>query len=365
MMNEVKSVTGFKPLIYDLDFLQFNEILSSWEESPYRTKQVWHAIYQQLIDNPEDITTLPHSLRKRLCDKYSFQNLRPVKTLHSEDGKTEKTLFRLPDDNPIETVLMSYIKRKTLCISSQSGCGMGCKFCATGQMGLYRNLTSGEIVEQVLFYARQLKDQGEHITNIVVMGMGEPFHNYEATMQAIDILNHPYGFNFGARRITISTVGIIPAIYKFAKERRQVNLAISLHAVDDNLRSALIPINRKFPVNELLDACKYYITETKRRITFEWALIDGINDTIQHASELAAKMKQFRVRSAMLCHVNVIPLNPTPGFLGKSTGKKAANDFCNVLTEMGIPCTLRLRRGIEISAGCGQLATRINKQFIE
>jgi 23S rRNA (adenine2503-C2)-methyltransferase len=362
-MTEVKSITGFKPLIYDLVFSQLSETFSSWGESPYRTKQVWHAIYQQLIDNPEDITTLPHSLRKRLSDNFSFHNLKPVETLHSKDSNTEKNLFLLPDGNPIETVLMRYLKRKTLCISSQSGCGMGCKFCATGQMGLYRNLSSGEIVEQVLFYARQLKERDEHITNIVVMGMGEPFHNYEATMQAIDILNHSSGFKFGARRITISTVGIIPAIYKFTKERRQVNLAISLHAVDDNLRSALIPINRKFPVNELLVACKHYVAETKRRITFEWALIDGINDTIQHASELAAKLRLFRMRRAMLCHVNVIPLNPTPGFLGKSTGKRAANDFCNALMEMGIPCTLRLRRGIEISAGCGQLATRSHKQI--
>ena len=189
---------------------------------------------------------------------------------------------------------MRYSQRRSLCISTQAGCAMGCVFCATGQMGFRRNLSSGEIVEQVLFYARQLKEMGEQVTNVVIMGMGEPFHNYEATMQAIDRLNDPTGFNFGARRFTISTVGLVPAIRRFASEGRQVNLAISLHAADDELRSSLLPVNRKYPLAELLAACQEYVETTHRRITFEWALIQGVSDTLEQARKLAGLLQMFR-----------------------------------------------------------------------
>jgi 23S rRNA (adenine2503-C2)-methyltransferase len=229
---------------------------------------------------------------------------------------------------------------------------MGCVFCATGQMGFKRHLTSGEIVAQVMYYARKLKEQGEVVTNVVLMGMGEPFHNYENTLKAIDRLNDPKGFNLGARRFTISTVGLVPMIRKFAKEKRQVNLAISLHAANNIQRSALLPVNRKYPIEEVIDACREYVEKTGRRVTFEWALINGENDTPEVAHELANLLK------GLLCHVNVIPLNPTKKFAGKATTRERARNFCDILNQAGIPCTIRIRRGIDIQAGCGQLASR-------
>jgi 23S rRNA (adenine2503-C2)-methyltransferase len=283
--------------------------------------------------------------------------------LDSSDRETRKTLFEIParynstmrkpelfEKLGIEAVLMRYSRRRTLCISTQAGCAMGCVFCATGQMGFRRNLTSGEIVEQVLYYARQLQALGEEVTNVVVMGMGEPFHNYEATMAAIDRLNQPDGFNFGARRFTVSTVGLIPLIQRFAAEKRQINLAVSLHAANDELRSSMLPINKKYPLEELIPACREYVQSTHRRITFEWALIKGVNDSLEQAGRLAELL------SGLLCHVNIIPLNPTHKYAGKATSRQQAINFKEELESSGIPCTIRLRRGIDIQAGCGQLA---------
>jgi 23S rRNA (adenine2503-C2)-methyltransferase len=259
----------------------------------------------------------------------------------------------LGDEKAIETVLMRYQNRRTLCISSQSGCALGCVFCATGQTGLNRNLSSGEIVEQVLVFKRSLKQNSEGLTNVVVMGMGEPFHNYVQTLAAIDRLNHPAGMNLGARRFTISTVGLIPQILRFANEKRQINLAVSLHAADDNLRSSILPINIKYPLRDLFDACQQYVDITHRRITFEWALIDGVNDSLEQANQLIGLIKD------MLCHVNIIPLNPTDGYNGSATSNLQAQQFQSHLEQHGVPCTIRVRRGIDIHAGCGQLATKM------
>jgi 23S rRNA (adenine2503-C2)-methyltransferase len=244
---------------------------------------------------------------------------------------------------------MGYARRRTTCISTQAGCAMGCVFCATGQMGFKRHLSNGEILAQVMYYARQLHQQGERVTNIVVMGMGEPFHNYDNTMAAIDRLNDPAGYNFGARRITISTVGLVPAIRRFTAEKRQVNLAISLHAADDALRASMLPVAKAYPLDELLSACRDYAAVTGRRVTFEWALIEGVNDTLEQARLLASRLK------GLLCHVNAIPLNPTEGYTGKATTRQRAEEFRATLERLGVPCTVRLRRGIEIRAGCGQL----------
>jgi 23S rRNA (adenine2503-C2)-methyltransferase len=336
--------------IYDLDPPGLEGALASWGEPTYRAKQIWQGLYQNLWDKPEQFTNLPKNLRDRMFSEFSFANLRPEITLQSHDGETTKALFRLPDDRAIETVLMRYSERRTLCISTQAGCAMGCVFCATGQMGFQRHLTSGEIVEQVLFFARQLNEQGDHVTNIVVMGMGEPFHNYVNTLAAIDRLNDPQGFNLGARHFTISTVGLVPLILRFAEEKRQVNLAISLHAANDAARTALLPINKKYPLNVLLTACRKYVAMTHRRITFEWALIRDVNDSPEVAVELARKLK------GLLCHVNVIPLNPTERYPGQATTRERAEAFKAVLEEQGIACTIRIRRGIDIQAGCGQLA---------
>ena len=341
-----------KPCIFDLEFSAYEELLDSWGEPSYRASQLWHAIYVKLIDDPERIPNLPNSLRKRLAEYFTISHLIPETTVLSHDKNTEKTLFRLPDHHAIEAVLMRYEQRRTLCISTQSGCGMGCVFCATGQMGFRRNLSSGEIVEQVIYYARRIHSQGERVTNVVLMGMGEPFHNYEATMAAIDRLNHPERFNLGARRFTISTVGLVPLIRRFANERRQINLAVSLHAADDDLRSSMLPINRKYPLDILLEACHDYVNKTNRRITFEWALIRGVNDTPEQARKLAALLK------GLLCHVNVIPLNPTRGYVGEATTRERATAFQAELERLAIPCTIRIRRGIDIQAGCGQLAIK-------
>jgi 23S rRNA (adenine2503-C2)-methyltransferase len=283
-----------KPLIYDLDYDALSGLLQSWGEPKYRARQVWDGLYLQLWGDPEEFTTLSYSLRQKLSDSFEFSHLHPLTVLDSSDGETRKTLFQLPDHQAVEAVLMRYAQRRTLCISTQAGCAMGCVFCATGQMGFRRNLSSGEIVEQVLYYARHLKGQGEQVTNVVVMGMGEPFHNYEATLQAIDLLNHSQGFNLGARRFTISTVGLIPMIRRFTAERRQVNLAISLHAADDDLRASMLPVNRKYPLAALIDACLAYVEQTRRRLTFEWALIRDVNDTVEQAQKLAQLLQVFR-----------------------------------------------------------------------
>jgi 23S rRNA (adenine2503-C2)-methyltransferase len=343
-------MTENKRLIYDLDLDEIQEIVQAWGEPAYRAGQIWQGLYQQLWATPQEFTSLPGALRQKLAENFHFTSLRPETELHSSDQETTKVLFRLPDDRPIETVLMRYEQRRTLCISSQAGCAMGCVFCATGQMGFKRHLSSGEIVEQVLFFARQLKAENERVTNVVLMGMGEPLHNYDATLAAIDRLNDPKGFNLGERRFTISTVGLLPKIQQFANEKRQINLAISLHAATDELRSSMLPINRKYPIEELIQASRDYVEKTGRRITFEWALIHDVNDTEEHARELARLLK------GLLCHVNIIPLNPTKKFAGRATTRQRAVAFCAVLEKAGIPCTIRIRRGIDIQAGCGQLA---------
>ncbi|MBV6394775.1 MAG: putative dual-specificity RNA methyltransferase RlmN [Anaerolineales bacterium] len=339
-----------RPLIYNLDSASLTDLLNRWNEPAYRAKQIWQGLYQHFYNAPDEFTSLPKSLREKIAAHLTFDGLTPVSTLSSSDRHTIKTLFRLSGGDVIEAVLMRYDKRNTLCISSQAGCAMGCVFCATGQMGFKRHLASGEIVAQVLHYARLLQEEGERVTNVVVMGMGEPFHNYENTMSAIDRLNDPHGYNFGARRFTISTVGLVPAIRRFADEERQVNLAVSLHAADDETRLEMMPVDRKYPIADLIEACRYYVQKTGRRITFEWALIHGVNDTPETARKLASLLK------GLLCHVNAIPLNPTTGYSGKATDRGRAQIFKETLEAAGIPCTIRMRRGIDIAAGCGQLA---------
>ncbi|MCJ7703589.1 MAG: 23S rRNA (adenine(2503)-C(2))-methyltransferase RlmN [Anaerolineales bacterium] len=344
-----------KELIYNLSLSALTDLLKSWGEPAYRSRQVWNGLYQSLWSKPEEFSNIPKSLRQKLLNHLSFSHLTPATTLDSTDGETQKTLFRLPDNRPIETVRMRYANRRTLCISTQSGCAMGCVFCATGQMGFLRNLTAGEIIEQVLYYSRQLATQGERVTNVVFMGMGEPFQNYDNVLSTIHRLNDSESMNFGARRFTISTVGLIPAIQRFTAERSQVNLAVSLHAANDELRSSMLPVNKKYPLNKLMAALREYAQVTKRRITFEWALIQGVNDSPEQAYQLAGLLH------GMLAHVNVIPLNPTAGFQGKGSTSKNAKQFQSILESKGIPCTIRIRRGIDIHAGCGQLASKDTK----
>ncbi len=348
---------SLKPLIYDLELNELDAWIRELGEPAYRTRQIWEGLYQQYWNSAGLFTPLPNGLRNKLSDTFSFSNLNPAKVLSSTDKNTEKILLILPDDHKIETVLMRYNKRNTLCISTQSGCAMGCTFCATGQMGFRRNLLPGEIVEQILYFVRKLHEFSNKVTNIVFMGMGEPFHNYESVMKAIRILNDPSGLMLGERRFTISTVGIIPGIRCFSQEASQVNLAISLHAADDALRSSMLPVNRRYPIAALMEAAQEYVQNTHRRISFEWALIEGVNDSLKQAHDLAALLEPFRSHGRAMCHVNVIPLNPTRLYRGRPTPALQVDAFCDVLQASGISCTIRLRRGVDIGAGCGQLVS--------
>ena len=338
-------------LIYDLEFNELTEIIKTWDQPLFRAEQIWTGLYKNFWQSPDEFTNLPKTLREKLAENFRFDILTPTLKLDSTDGQTRKTLFKLQDGRQIEAVLMRYDRRKTLCISTQVGCAMGCTFCATGQMGFTRHLSSGEIVAQVMYYANLLSHEKDVVTNIVLMGMGEPFHNYENTMKAIDRLNDPNGYNFGARRFTISTSGLVPAIRQFASEKRQVNLAVSLHAAENELRQSMMPVNKRYDIEQLIQACREYVEITGRRITFEWALINGVNATPEQARKLAGLLK------GLLCHVNAIPLNPTTGYAGKATTRERADAFKLILEQNGIPCTIRIRRGIDIQAGCGQLAS--------
>jgi 23S rRNA (adenine2503-C2)-methyltransferase len=346
---------NIKPSIYDQSYTTLQEYFLKIGEPGFRASQLWQELYKHICSDIESFSSFPKVLRQRIEDSFSFTHPIAIKKLESKDQKTLKQLFELEDGNSIETVLMRYNERNTLCISTQVGCPIGCVFCATGQMGFIRNLTSGEIIEQVLFFERVLRKEKNHLTNIVVMGMGEPFSNYDSTLQAIDILNDPSGFCFGARRFTISTVGIIPRIRQFASENRQINLAVSLHAANDVLRHTLIPHSKAYRLSELILACNEYVGKSHRRISFEWALIEGINDSPNDAKELA------KLVNGLICHVNIIPLNAIAKFTGCPSPREKAEEFQRALLSAGIPCTIRLRRGIEINAGCGQLATESRK----
>jgi 23S rRNA (adenine2503-C2)-methyltransferase len=343
-----------KIYLFDLYLDELKQIIIKLDAEPYRANQIYNYIYNKYAASFNEMNLLPKLLIDKLNENLEFSRLNPLIDLHSSDKFTRKILFKLKDNSQIETVLMKYDKRNTVCISTQAGCALGCVFCATGQAGLQRNITAGEIIEQVVFFQKELYKQNKKLTNIVYMGMGEPFANYNEVSKSIKILTDKNGLNFGARRITLSTVGLVPQIEKFAEEHPQVNLAISLHAADDELRNSLLPINKRYPIKELISACKKYISITNRRISFEWALIDCINDTASQASKLA------NLLSGMLCHVNLIPLNPTSGFQEKESNHKKFKQFRNILSKAGIPNTLRIRRGIDINAGCGQLKHAFN-----
>jgi 23S rRNA (adenine2503-C2)-methyltransferase len=325
--------------------------LQSLGEPTFRARQLWHNVYKRLLNNPEEMTDIPRVLQLRIPEWFTFTSLETQTMARTDDGSTEKILFSLSDGRSIESVLMRHQRRRTVCVSTQVGCAMGCVFCATGQMGLERNLTPGEIVEQVIYFARYLANGDERLTNLVIMGMGEPFHNYQATMQAIKTLNDPTGFKFGSRRITISTIGIVPMIKRFAHENQQVNLAVSLHAATDELRSELVPINKRYPLDELIQTCKEYVQITGRRITFEWALVHEVNDDLDQAQALVDLIQGLN------CHVNLIPLNPTQGYAGRATAQERVKGFLDFLVEHKITCTIRVRQGVDINAGCGQLAS--------
>lgn len=343
-----------KKAIYDFSLDELTMLMRVWGEPAYRARQVWEWLYQHKVTDFEAMQNLPKALRARLAEEFRISTLESVTELQSSDGQTVKRLWRLPDGQVIESVLMEYDgHRRTACISTQAGCAMGCVFCATGQMGFARHLTSGEIVEQALVFARQLDAEGERLSNVVLMGMGEPLHNYDATLEAVARLNDEQGLNIGQRHITLSTVGLVPQIRQFADEHLQVGLAISLHAATDEERSQLLPVNRRWPISELIDAVRYYVEQTGRRVTFEWALIAGENDTEAQAHRLG------KILRGLKCHVNLIPLNPTEGYSGRPSDPARVQAFQDVLREYRVGSTVRVRRGIDIQAGCGQLKAKV------
>jgi len=318
----------------------------------YRIDQIWQGVYRDLADSYEAITTLPRSLRARLVKSIPFPVLDPILEEVSHDGLTSKTLSRLADEDTIESVTMEFPNRRTACVSSQVGCAIGCPFCATGDGGFTRNLTVGEIAAQVLQSARRLRVRGKSLSHIVYMGMGEPFLNYDATLGSIRILNDRRGFSLGARSFTVSTAGIVPGIDRLASEGLQVNLAISLHAGDDRTRDRLVPINRRYPLASLLAACRRYTEKTHRRLTFEIALLEGINDAAPHARAVADRL------AGLLCHVNLIAHNPTPNAPFSASSADRTHAFAEILTRSHIPVTVRHSKGSDIQAGCGQLRSR-------
>ena len=340
--------------LYDLSLPDLTARVSAWNEPPYRARQLWEWLYQRKVTSFDEMTSLPRALREKLTAETQLGTLELVTEQHSTDGQTTKRLFKLPDGQLIESVLMEYDDgRRTACISTQAGCAMGCVFCATGQMGFARHLTDGEIVQQALFFARQLEAEKDRLSNVVLLGMGEPLHNYDNSLRAIRKLNDPNGLGIGQRHITLSTVGLVPGIRKLATEDLQIKLAISLHASNDAERSKLLPANRRWPLSELLDAVQDYIDATGRRVTFEWALIRRENDTVEQARELGQLLR------GMLCHVNLIPLNPTTGYSGAPSEPERVDAFQAELETFGVTSSVRVRRGIDIDAGCGQLKSSV------
>jgi 23S rRNA (adenine2503-C2)-methyltransferase len=315
----------------------------------YRVGQVWDGLHRRVLD-PGEMTDLPAALRAEL-DSALPAALEPARESHSRDGMTVKWLWRLHDGALVETVLMHYAERSTVCISSQAGCAMGCGFCATGQAGFERQLTTGEIVEQVARAVQQARPR--RLSNVVLMGMGEPLANYERVWPAVERMHADMGLS--ARHLTISTVGIVPGIRRLAGEDLPVNLAVSLHAANDELRDELVPINQRYPLAELMDACAVYLAAKGRRLSFEWALIAGVNDRDRDAVELS------QLARPLGAHVNLIPLNPTTGYDTPGSPALRVRDFRDLLRSLGVNATVRQNRGTDIDAACGQLrATAVN-----
>jgi 23S rRNA (adenine2503-C2)-methyltransferase len=386
--------------LYDLSLAEMERLAVDWGQPAYRARQIFRQLYVNLVDTPLAMTDLPLALRERLAAETRLEPLTPEQVQTADNGLTRKALFRLSGGTLVESVLMIYPDRATVCVSTQAGCAMGCVFCATGMLGLLRNLSPGEIIAQIVWAAREMRrfaagcqyaqatrlpeddawwapddlesdapsvpavSHASRLTNIVFMGMGEPFANYDRWWRAVEIIHDPHGLNMGARSMTVSTVGLVPGIRRLATEALPINLAISLHAPDDDLRSALMPVNRRYPLAALLDATRDYLAATGRRVSFEYVLLQGKNDEPEHAAKLAALLRGEAGPAGLplhLVHVNLIPWNPVPGMpLGRSERRRVLA-FQRILRERGIACTVRVERGVAIAAACGQLAGGVER----
>jgi 23S rRNA (adenine2503-C2)-methyltransferase len=343
------------PSWHDLTYGDLERALVASAVPAVHARPLWRTLHRQVESPWTDRASLPPPVQRWLDDVTESGRLRwklpevDVETA-SSDGLTRKFLLRMEDGQTIETVLMSYRDRHTACVSTQAGCAMGCVFCATGQMGFARHLRPGEIVSQVLHVQRELLAAGKPpLRNLVLMGMGEPLHNYDSVMTALEIITDRRGLSLAPAHITISTVGVVPGILRLAEEKRGFNLAVSLHGSTEEERSALVPASRRWPLADLIAACRTYCEKTRRRIFFEWTLIAGANDSPATAERLGALLQGLEA------HVNLIPLNPTGGFAGTAANSIAATGFQGILRQAGIPSTIRQRRGIDVAAGCGQL----------
>ncbi len=332
--------------LYTPDRDEFAALLEG--EPRYRLDQVWAGLYTQLAA-PEQISNVPKALRERLASELPTALTQVVRRV-SDGGDTVKYLWELHDGSRVETVLMLYPDRVTVCVSSQAGCAMACGFCATGPAGFTRHLTVGEIVEQVVVAARDARQMDRRLANVVFMGMGEPMANEAAVWSAVERFHGAIGLS--ARHLTISTVGLVPGIHKLTERPLPVNLAVSLHAANDTLRDELVPINKRYPLDALMDACAQYLAAKGRRLSFEWALIAGVNDRASDAKELARLCRRFRLPA----HVNLIPLNPTPGYPTVGSPPARVQEFRDLLVSLGVNATVRRNRGTDIDAACGQLA---------
>ncbi|GIQ65670.1 putative dual-specificity RNA methyltransferase RlmN [Paenibacillus cisolokensis] len=340
-----------KPIIYDYTLERLRDWMKENGEPAFRADQLFDWLYAKRVERFEDMTNLPKGLREKLDDQFRFAALHEITRLESKDG-TVKFLFGLHDNHAIETVIMRHNYGNSVCVTTQVGCRIGCTFCASTLGGLKRNLTAGEIVAQVVTAQKMLDRIGERVSSIVIMGSGEPFENYEETMTFLRIMIHEKGLNIGQRHITVSTSGIVPNIYRFADEDTQINLAISIHAPNDELRSKLMPVNRRYPFADVMEACRYYLEKTGRRITFEYALIGNVNDRPEHAQQLAEVLK------GMLCHVNLIPVNHVPERKYVRTSRDDIFEFHRILVRNGINATIRREQGHDIAAACGQLRAK-------
>jgi 23S rRNA (adenine2503-C2)-methyltransferase len=332
---------------YDISRDQLADLLAG--EPSYRVNQVWDGLHRRAV-GPDEMTELPAALRRRLATEPALApGLETVARVDADAGRTVKWLWGLPDGARVESVVMRYPGRATVCVSTQAGCAMACAFCATGQAGFTRHLSSGEIVEQVVRARREIRP--DRLTNVVFMGQGEPMANYERVWDAVTRIHDELGIS--ARHLTLSTVGLVPGIRRLAAAPLPVNLAVSLHAANDRLRDRLVPVNRRYPLADLLAACRDYLAARGRRLSFEWALIAGVNDRPTDARELAGLARPLGA------HVNLIPLNPTPGYPTRGTAPAGVRAFRDDLRGRGVNATVRQNRGTGIDAACGQLAGRV------
>ncbi|MCL6457310.1 MAG: 23S rRNA (adenine(2503)-C(2))-methyltransferase RlmN [Gorillibacterium sp.] len=342
-----------KPFVYDLTYEEWQVWTKDNKEPSFRAGQVFEWLYVKRVTSFEEMTNLSKSLRKKLLEQFQFVVLDEVARQEAKDG-TVKLLFELYDKNAIETVIMKHDYGNSVCVTTQVGCRVGCTFCASTLGGLKRDLTPGEIVAQVVKAQQLLDASEERVSSIVVMGIGEPFENYDALMKFLRVMIHEKGLNIGQRHITVSTSGIAPNIYRFADEDTQINLALSIHAANDALRSKLMPVNRRFPLAEVIEACKYYVEKTGRRITFEYALMGGVNDGEEQAEELAVLLKE----NFPLSHVNLIPVNYVHERKFTRTARDDIFNFQRVLERSKINATIRREQGSDIAAACGQLRAK-------